>query len=75
MAIEVAKSNGLPLLIGTDLNTRLGGERDDLHIGPATVGKALPEQKYRAEAVAGTLEKHSLAAWSTMIGEPHTTWT
>eukprot|EP00971_Amphidinium_carterae_P352219 6492492-Amphidinium_carterae.2 len=74
VAIAMARRNGLPLLVGTDLNTRLGGERDDIHIGPAVVGSQPAEKKYRAEIVAASLASSGLAAWTTMIGQPHTTW-
>eukprot|EP00971_Amphidinium_carterae_P349177 6490883-Amphidinium_carterae.2 len=75
MAIEHARKNGLPIMIGADLNTRLGGARDDIHIGPAVTGQASADQKYREEDIASALEKYQLAAWSTMSGDPHTTWT
>eukprot|EP00971_Amphidinium_carterae_P281342 5585770-Amphidinium_carterae.3 len=73
-ALVLARRNGLPLLVGTDLNTCLGGERDDVHIGPAVVGCQPAEKKYRAEDIAAILASFSLAALTTMVGEPHTTW-
>eukprot|EP00971_Amphidinium_carterae_P100031 1978144-Amphidinium_carterae.3 len=73
-ALALAKSNGRPLLVGTDLNMRLGGERDDVHIGPAVMGCQPADKKYRAEDIAAILASFSLAALTTMVGEPHTTW-
>eukprot|EP00971_Amphidinium_carterae_P007408 147081-Amphidinium_carterae.1 len=73
-ALELAKRNGLAVIVGGDFNTRLGGLRDDVHIGAAVSGGQLPEHKERASRVADGLQCHQLAAWSTIIGEPHTTW-
>eukprot|EP00971_Amphidinium_carterae_P268499 5326612-Amphidinium_carterae.1 len=73
-ALILVRRNGLPLLVGTDLNTRLGGERDDVHISPAVVGCQPAEKKYRAEELATILATFSMAALTTMVGEPHTTW-
>eukprot|EP00971_Amphidinium_carterae_P058511 1157450-Amphidinium_carterae.1 len=74
LALEQAKKNGLPVIIGADLNTRLGGERDDERIGPAVYGLATSEQRYRATMLADSLLRHDLVVWSTMIGDPYTTW-
>eukprot|EP00971_Amphidinium_carterae_P333367 6468099-Amphidinium_carterae.2 len=73
-AWQVARSNGMAIMTGTDLNTRLGGERDDLHIGPATLGTASAETKRRAGAVLEEMSKFKLSASSTMLGVPHHTW-
>eukprot|EP00971_Amphidinium_carterae_P269835 5353138-Amphidinium_carterae.1 len=64
----------MAIYTGTDLNVRLGGEQDDLHIGPAILGEATPATKPRAEAIVNAMAKAKLAAWSTMTGSPHYTW-
>eukprot|EP00971_Amphidinium_carterae_P344896 6485558-Amphidinium_carterae.3 len=74
-AWKVARSNGMAILTGTDLNTRLGGERDDLHIGPMTLGTASAETRCRAQTVLEEMSQVKLSAWSTMLGSPHYTWT
>eukprot|EP00971_Amphidinium_carterae_P078547 1553989-Amphidinium_carterae.1 len=73
-AWALAKQNGLPIITGCDLNARLGGLRDDIHIGSAVTGGLQPEMKVRAALIAEGLQDNGLAAWSTLIGEPHTTW-
>eukprot|EP00971_Amphidinium_carterae_P243684 4839657-Amphidinium_carterae.1 len=74
-AWTLAKRNGLSILTGGDLNARLGGHRDDIHIGSAVTGGLHTDMKHRASVAADALQIHGLAAWSTLIGPPHTTWT
>eukprot|EP00971_Amphidinium_carterae_P250647 4975816-Amphidinium_carterae.1 len=74
-AWRAARSNGMAVITGTDLNTRLGGEQDDLHIGPAVLGAATIDTKVRAQAILEAMSQVKLSAWSTMIGSPHHTWT
>eukprot|EP00971_Amphidinium_carterae_P178333 3537853-Amphidinium_carterae.1 len=73
-AFAFARKNGLAILAGTDLNTRLGSEVDGLHIGEVVFDSEVGEAKRRAELVAHGLERHKVAAWSTFSGVPSPTW-
>eukprot|EP00971_Amphidinium_carterae_P337093 6473756-Amphidinium_carterae.1 len=73
-AWRLARSNGMAIYTGADLNVRIGGEQDDLHVGPATLGEAPTATKARAEAIVAAMATVRLAAWSTMLGTPHYTW-
>eukprot|EP00971_Amphidinium_carterae_P187326 3717917-Amphidinium_carterae.2 len=74
-AWALAKYNGLAIITAGDFNARLGGHRDDIHIGSAVTGGLQPEMRQRAAVVADSLQSVGLSAWSTLLGSPHTTWT
>eukprot|EP00971_Amphidinium_carterae_P346937 6488698-Amphidinium_carterae.2 len=74
-AFHMARKNGMLILCGADLNSKLGGAQDGVRVGPAVIGCAPPETKWRVDMILDTMSKYRLSAWSTMVGMPHTTWT
>eukprot|EP00971_Amphidinium_carterae_P244474 4854323-Amphidinium_carterae.1 len=72
--MQFAKKEGFAVLMGADLNTRLGSEQDGVHIGAAVYDSASGDGKLRAELVVDFLAHFNLAAWSTFMGEPKPTW-
>eukprot|EP00971_Amphidinium_carterae_P287769 5712941-Amphidinium_carterae.2 len=74
-AFHLARKNGMLILCGADLNNKLGGAQDGIRVGPAVIGCAPSETKWRVEMILESMSKFRLSAWSTMVGMPHTTWT
>eukprot|EP00971_Amphidinium_carterae_P329059 6461322-Amphidinium_carterae.2 len=70
----LARKNGLAILAGSDLNTRLGSEVNDLNIGEVVFDSEAGELRRRAELVARGLAQFNMAAWSTFRGTPTPTW-